>query len=110
VLPKHAGPIVFLALLATVSVTLCAALNGRRGGQVPSSLMAVTYGDTTGMSGLVIVLWIVAVPALAIALAAIPLSLVAHHGTTDMAQMAAVLFAAPLVLVASLGWEGVGPS
>ncbi|MEA2178963.1 MAG: hypothetical protein QOG77_2260 [Solirubrobacteraceae bacterium] len=108
-LPAHAGPIAFLALLATVSVTLCAALNGRRGGQVPSSLMAVTYGDTSGMSGLVLVLWLVAFPALAIALAAIPLSLVAHHGTDDLPQMAAVLFAAPLVLVASLGWEGVGP-
>jgi hypothetical protein len=109
-LPAHAGPIAFLALLATVSITLCAALNGRRGGQMPSSLMAVTYGDSTGMSGLILVLWIVAFPALAVALAAIPVSLVAHHGSDDVAQMAAVLLAAPLVLVASLGWEGVGPA
>jgi hypothetical protein len=109
-LPAHAGPIAFLALLATVSVTLCAALNGRRGGQVPSSLMAVTYGDTTGMSGLVLVLWLVAFPAVAIALTAIPVSLVAHHGSDDVAQMGAVLLAAPLVLVASLGWEAPSPS
>ena len=60
---------------------MCAALSGRRGGQLPQSVMAVTYGDTTGMSSLILVAWVVAFPVLAIALDAVPVSLAAEHGT-----------------------------
>jgi hypothetical protein len=70
-LPRHGAAAALLLVAATPAVTLCAALSSRRGGQLPPSLLSVTYGDQTGMSAGIILGWIVAFPALAIVLVAL---------------------------------------
>jgi hypothetical protein len=67
--------------------------------------MAVTYGDTTGMSSLILVAWIVAFPVLAIALDAVPVSLAAEHGTQVLVGCLALLLSVSAVLAIALGWE-----
>ena len=67
--------------------------------------MAVTYGDATGMSGLLIVAWIVAFPVLAVALDAIPVSLAAEHGSRDLLACLLMLGTVSAVLLVALGWE-----
>ena len=104
-LPGNGATAALLAVAATPAITLCAALNGRRGGQLPQSVMAVTYGDATGMSGLLIVAWIVAFPVLAVALDAVPVSLAAEHGSRDLVASLLVLGSVSGVLLVALGWE-----
>jgi hypothetical protein len=109
VLPRDGGAIALLLVAATPAVTLCAALSSRRGGQLPASVMAVTYGDATGTTGLLIVAWIIAFPVLGVALGALPESLVAHDGAAGLPQLLALLLGATAVLAASLGWERYAP-
>jgi hypothetical protein len=71
--------------------------------------MAITYADQTGTTAVVVVAWIVAFPILAAALGALPVSLVVHSGTAGVPQLAALLVAAPAVLVTALGWERFAP-
>ena len=104
-LPSHGATAALLAVVATPAITMCAALSGRRGGQLPQSVMAVTYGDTTGMSSLILIAWIVAFPVLAIALDAVPVSLAAEHGTQVLFGCLALLGSVSAVLAIALGWE-----
>ncbi|QEC48730.1 hypothetical protein FSW04_14895 [Baekduia soli] len=108
-LPRHGGAIALLAVAATPSVTLCAALSSRRGGQMPTSLMSVTIADTTGMSGGIIVGWIVAWPLGAVALGTVPVSVVAARGTHALPTFVLLLAVAPAALVTALGWERFAP-
>jgi hypothetical protein len=108
-LPAHGGAVALLAVMATPSIVLCAALSSRRGGRLPESVLSVTYVDTTGSSMLIVLLWIVAFPVLAIALGAIPLSVVAHSGTAALPTFAILLACAPAALLAGLRWERFAP-
>lgn len=94
---------------ATPSITLCAALSSRRGGQLPASLLATTYGDTTGMSAAVIFAWIVLWPVLAAVIGAAPVSLAVARGTHAVRQLLAALIAVPLALLAGLSREAFAP-
>jgi hypothetical protein len=96
-------------VLAGPSIVLCAALSSRRGGRLPESVLSVTYVDTTGSSMLIVLLWLVAFPVLAIALGAIPVSIAAHHGTAALPTLVIVLAGAPLALLAGLRWERFAP-
>jgi hypothetical protein len=98
-----------LAVLAVPSITLCAALSSRRGGRLPASVMAAAFGDTTGMSGALVVAWIVAWPILAIAFAALPISIAARDATAGVPQIIALLVGAPFALTIALGWERFAP-
>jgi hypothetical protein len=108
-LPRHGAAAALLTVAATPSITLCAALSSRRGGQLPPSVMAVTAGDTTGLSGALIVAWIVAWPALAIGFGALPVSIVVRHGTAGLSQLIALLVCAPVALTAALSWARFAP-
>jgi hypothetical protein len=104
-LPSHGATAALLAVVATPAITMCAALSGRRGGQLPQSVLAVTYGDTTGMSSLILVAWVVAFPVLAIAVDAVPVSLAAEHGTQVLFACLALVGSVSAVLAIALGWE-----
>ncbi len=108
-LPPHGGGAALFVVAATPAVTLCAALSSRRGGQLPPSLLSVTYGDQTGMSGAVIVAWIVAFPVLAVVLGTLPVSVVVHYGLGGLPQLVALLVAATVTLAIALGWERFAP-
>jgi hypothetical protein len=108
-LPPHGAAAALLAVAVTPAVTLCAALSSRRGGQLPPSLLSVTYGDQTGMSAGIIVGWIVAFPALAIVLGTLPVSVVAHYGLGGLPQLVALVVAATVTLAIALGWERFAP-
>jgi hypothetical protein len=109
-LPRHGGAAALLAVSATPAITLCAALSSRRGGQLPTSLLSMTYADTSGMSGALIIGWIVAWPLLAIALGTIPVCVVVAHGTRATGQFMSLLVALPILLRAGLGWSRFTPS
>ncbi|WCB92857.1 hypothetical protein DSM104299_01557 [Baekduia alba] len=108
-LPAHGGSAAAMAVLATPAVTLCAALSSRRGGQLPPSVMATGYGDQTGTTAIVIVLWIVAFPVLAALVGALPVALVVHNGTAGVPQLVALLFGATAALTVALGWSRFAP-
>jgi hypothetical protein len=72
-------------------------------------VLSVTYVDTTGSSMLIVLLWIVAFPLLAIALGAIPISVVAHSGTSAVATFAILLACASGALLSGLRWERFAP-
>jgi hypothetical protein len=109
-LPRHGGSAAALAVLATPAITLCAGLSSRRGGQLPASLMSVTNTDTTGMSGAIIIGWIVAWPLLAVVLGTLPVSLIVTHGTAGAPQLVALLVVAAIALTTALSWERFAPS
>ncbi len=108
-LPPHGAAAALLAVAATPAVTLCAALSSRRGGQLPPSLLSVTYGDQTGMSAGIIVGWIVVFPVLAIVLGTLPVSIVAHYGLGGLPQLVGLLVAATVTLAIALGLEQFAP-
>jgi hypothetical protein len=108
-LPSHGGAAALLAVAATPSIALCAALSARRGGELPPSLMAVTTTDTTGASAGLIVAWIVAFPALAAVLGTLPVAVVVTDGTAGLAQLIALLVAAPVMLAIALSWGRFAP-
>ena len=94
-LPDHSGAAVLLAVLATPSITLCAALSSRRGGRLPPSLLAATYGDTSGMSVGLIFGWIVLWPLVAAAAGAVPIAIVVHNGPSALPQFVVALVLLP---------------
>jgi hypothetical protein len=100
---------VFLAVLATPSITLCAALSSRRGGRLPPSLLAVTYGDTSGMSLGLIFAWIVLWPLVAAATCAVPIAIVVHNGPAALPQFVVALVVLPTLLARGLSAEVFAP-
>jgi len=101
-LPDHAAAAALLAVLAIPSITLCAALSSRRGGRLPQSVLAVTYGDTSGLSVGLIFGWIVLWPLLAGAAGAVPISIVVHNGPAALPQLVIALVVAASLLARGL--------
>jgi hypothetical protein len=108
-LPAHGGAAVLLAVLATPSITLCAALSSRRGGRLPPSVLALTYADTSGLSLGLIVGWIVLWPLLAAACVAIAIGVVVRAGPGALAQPVVGLVVLPLLLARGLAAEMFAP-
>src|SRR3954470_9128023 len=108
-LPEHGGAAALLAVLAAPSITLCAALSSRRGGRLPQSLLAVTYGDTSGASLGLIFGWIVLWPLVAAATGAAAIAIVVHNGTAALPQLVAALVVLPLLLARGLSAEMFAP-
>jgi hypothetical protein len=108
-LPDHGGAAVLLAVLATPSITLCAALSSRRGGRLPPSLLAFTYGDTSGMSVGLIFGWIVLWPLVAAAAGAVPIGIVVHNGPSALPQFVVALVLLPSLLARGLAAEMFAP-
>jgi hypothetical protein len=102
-LPGHGAAAVLLAVLATPSITLCAALSSRRGGRLPPSVLSVTYGDTSGLSLGLVFGWIVLWPLLAVVIGAAPISIVVHHAPGALSQLVIVQVVAASLLAYGLG-------
>ena len=98
-----------LALLAAPSITLCAALSSRRGGRLPPSVLAVTYGDTSGLSVGLIFGWIVLWPLVAAATGAVPISIVVDNGPSALPQFVVALVVLPSLLARGLAAEMFAP-
>ena len=108
-LPDHGGAAALLAVLAMPSITLCAALSSRRGGRLPPSLLAVTYGDASGMSVGLIFGWIILWPLVAAAAGAVPIAVVVHNGTASVPQFVVALLILPALLARGLTAEMFAP-
>ena len=86
------------------AIVLCAALSSRRGGRVPVSVLALgSTGDPSG--GGIVIAWLLAWPAAAVVLGALPLVFVAraHALGSALVFAFAVARAAPFVLAQVLG-------
>jgi hypothetical protein len=103
-LPARGGAIAVVAVAVVPAVVLCAALSSRRGGRLPVSVLALgTSGDPSG--GGIVIAWLLAWPAAAVLLGALPLVLVAHVRSLSSALVLALAVAAsaPFVLAQVLG-------
>jgi hypothetical protein len=102
-LPARGGALAVAAVALVPAIVLCAALASRRGGRLPISVLALgSAGDPT--SGGIVIAWMLAWPAGAVAVGALPMLYVAR-GTSAGSAMGfaiAVAVAAPLVLGAVL--------
>jgi len=107
-LADRGGAIAVTAVAVVPAVVLCAALSSRRGGRLPVSVLALgTTGDPSG--GGIVIAWLLAWPAGAVALSALPLIFVARASALASALVLAfaVAAAAPYVLAQVLaGSEG----
>jgi hypothetical protein len=108
-LPAHGGAAVLLAALAIPSITLCAALSSRRGGRLPPSLLAVTYGDTSGASVGLIFGWIILWPLVAAATTAVTIGVVVHNGPSAVPTFVVALVVLPILLARGLSAEMFAP-
>jgi hypothetical protein len=108
-LPTHGGTAALLAVAATPAVTLCAGLSARRAGRLPPSLLSFASQDQSGMSTLIVLLWIAAWPLVAVALATLPVRVVVAHGTDDVVSLVVLLAAAPGALALGLAAERLAP-
>jgi thiamine transporter ThiT len=108
-LPDHGGAAVLLAVLTIPSTTLCAALSSRRGGRLPPSLLAVTYGDTSGASAGLIFGWIILWPLVAAASTAVSIAVVVHNGPSAVPSFAVALVVLPVLLARGLAAEMFAP-
>ena len=108
-LPDHGGDAVVIAVLAAPTITLCAALSGRRGGRLPPSLLAVTYADTSGASLGLIFGWIVLWPLVAAATSAVAIGIVVHAGPSALPQLVVALVVLPSLLARGLAAEMFAP-
>jgi hypothetical protein len=107
-LPARGGALAVAAIAVVPAIVLCAALSSRRGGRLPVSVLALgTTGDPSG--GGIVIAWLLAWPAGAVALGALPLVYVARGPSAASALVfaLAVAAAAPFALgVALAGSEG----
>jgi hypothetical protein len=102
-LPARGGALAVVAVAVVPTVVLCAALSSRRGGRVPVSVLAMgSAGDPSG--GGIVVAWLLAWPAGAVALGALPLVYVARGTSLSSAVVfaLAVALAAPFALATVL--------
>ena len=103
-LPARGGAIAVAAVAVVPVIVLCAALSSRRGGRLPVSVLALgTTGDPSG--GGIVIAWLLAWPAAAVALGALPLVFVARaHALGSALVLAfAVAATAPFILAQVLG-------
>src|SRR4051794_7300990 len=108
-LPDHGGAAVLLAVLATPTITLCAALSSRRGGRLPPSPLAATHGDTGGLSVGLISGWIVLWPLVAAVTSAVSIVIVVDNGPSALPQFVVALVALPSLLARGLAAEMFAP-
>lgn len=109
-LPRHGALVALMAVCAVPSIVLCAALNGRRGGRLPATVMSTMFADTSGMSGGIILAWIVVWPVLAAVLGTLPVSIAARQGGPAAAPQLVVLLAVVTsALTAGLRWSRFAP-
>jgi hypothetical protein len=108
-LPSHGGTVAALLVLATIPIALCAALSSRRGGQLSDSVMSFAATDQSGFGGIIVIAWIMAFPALAVALGTLAVAVPAAHGTKAVPQLAIGLAIAAFALVRGLRWERFAP-
>jgi hypothetical protein len=101
-LPAHGCAAVLLALLSIPSITLCAALSSRRGGRLPPSVLAVTYGDTSGLSLGLVLGWFVLWPLLAAVPGAVAVCSVVRNGPGSVPQLSVALVVLPVLLARGL--------
>jgi hypothetical protein len=95
------GALVSVALLAMLTVGLCAALSARRGGRMPLSVLFFASGSDPSGGGIVVLLWLIAWPATAALVGGGALHLASRaHGTGTALILA---LAAPVVLGYLLG-------
>ena len=93
-LPARGGAIAVAAIAVVPAIVLCAALSSRRGGRVPVSVLAMgTTGDPSG--GGIVIAWLLAWPAAAVVLGALPLVFVARAHALGSALVLAFAVAAP---------------
>ena len=103
-LPDRGGAMAVMAIAVVPAIVLCAALSSRRGGRLPVSVLALgTTGDPSG--GGIVIAWLLAWPAGAVALGALPLIFVARAHALGSALFLtfAVAVTAPYVLAQVLG-------
>ena len=103
-LPDRGAAIAVAAVAVVPAIVLCAALSSRRGGRLPVSVLAMgTTGDPSG--GGIVIAWLLAWPAAAVALGALPLVFVARaHALGSALVLAfAVAATAPFILAQVLG-------
>jgi hypothetical protein len=108
-LPPHGGAAVLVVLAGTPAITLCAGLSSRRGGRMPSSVMAVAATDTSGMGGAIVLAWIAAWPVLGVVLGTAPVRSVVRHGSEGAPQLVVLLVVASVALAAGLRAERLAP-
>ena len=98
-LPARGGALAAVAIAVVPMIVLCAGLSARRGGRVPVSVLAMgSAGDPSG--GGIVVAWLLAWPAAAMVLGAVPLIYVARGTSLSSAVVFAfaVALAAPFAL------------
>jgi hypothetical protein len=98
-LPARGGAVAVTAVAVVPAIVLCAALSSRRGGRLPVSVLALgTSGDPSG--GGIVIAWLLAWPAGAVVLGALPLVYVARASSLSSALVLAFAVAAtaPFVL------------
>ena len=108
-LPARGGAIAAAAVAVVPAIVLCAALSSRRGGRLPVSVLAMgTTGDPSG--GGIVVAWLLAWPAAAVALGALPLVFVARAHALGSALVLAFAVAgtAPFILAQVLAPRALG--
>ena len=85
-LPARGGALAAASIAIVPAIALCAAMSSRRGGRLPVSVLAVgTAGDPSG--GGIVIAWLLAWPAAAVVLGALPLVYVAR-GTSLASALA----------------------
>jgi hypothetical protein len=98
-LPARGGALAVTAVAVVPAIVLCAALSSRRGGRLPVSVLALgTSGDPTG--GGIVIAWLLAWPAGAVVLGALPPVYLARASSLSSALVVgfAVVATAPFVL------------
>ena len=107
-LPTHGGAAALALVAATPAITLCAALNSRRGGRLPSSMMSALW-DPSGAGGGLLFAWLVVWPVLGTGIGSAAVIAVVDRGPSAIPTVLALLAASPVALTAGLSWERFAP-
>jgi hypothetical protein len=102
-LPARGGALAAAAVAIVPTIVLCAALSSRRGGRVPVSVLAMgSAADPSG--GGIVIAWVLAWPAAAVVLGALPLVFIARATALSSAVglAVAIALAAPYALGVTL--------
>jgi hypothetical protein len=103
-LPGRGGAIAVTAIAVVPAIVMCSALSSRRGGRLPVSVLALgTTGDPSG--GGIVIAWLLAWPAGAVVLGAVPRIFVARASALGSALVLAfaVTLTGAFVLAQVLG-------
>ena len=106
-LPARDWATALLAVAVTPALTFCAAMSARRGGRLPPSVLGTAVAADPSGGGAFLSLWLLFWPALATALAGVPLLLTASAGAGAAVAAAAGTGVATAALVHALGRDPV---